>query len=60
MEKPLNWNTERQGWKRKVRRKPSLSVHTIEVVSETLKEEDISWLNLGIILRYYREQKRRL
>jgi len=52
MEKSLDWNIEWQGWKKKVRRKPSLSAHTIEVVSETLKQEDISWLNSEIILRY--------
>lgn len=52
MEKPLDWNIEWQGWKKKVQRKPSLGAHTTEVVSEALKQEDISWLNSGIILRY--------
>lgn len=52
MEKSLDWNIKWQGWKTKVWRKPSLRAHTIEVDLETLKQEDISWLNSEIILRY--------
>lgn len=30
----------------------TLVLHTTEVLSETLKQEDISWLSSGIILSY--------
>lgn len=59
----LKWAHWKQKWKNhwtgtlndrdgRGKRGRNLGVHTTEVLSETLKQEDISWLSSGIILSY--------